>query len=163
MENPKQQAIAATANAIAQQKEAIRLAKQGTWEIIAKQKAEAQAASQMTRKAIQEQLAAAQQQEQITHSSSEESQESVSPMQGDAMEEGKTKDVPPQEEGTAVSQIVMPPSLKETIAQVHSDAAQIHQKMQSDILQTLQQPMNEEAVKEENDTGVREEMREKKK
>ena len=97
METPQQQAIAANKSAISQHQEAIRLAKQATWEIIAKQKAEAQAASQVIRQAIQEQRAMAQQNEEITHSSSTESQESVSPMPADAMEEGKTEDAPPPE------------------------------------------------------------------
>ncbi len=133
METPKQQASAANTSAIAQHQEAIRLAKQATWEIIAKQKAEAQAASQIIRQAIQEQQATAQQTEEETHSSSQESQK-----------EGKTKDVPPQEEETAVWQILMLPSLGETITQLHNDAAQIRQHMQADILQTMPQQFTTE-------------------
>lgn len=144
METPKQQAIAANASVIAQHQEAIRLAKQATWEIIAKQKAEAQAASEIVQQAIQAQRATAQQNEEITDSSSTESQESVSPMEADAMEEFKTKDVPPKEEETAVGKILMTPSLEETIIQLHSDAAQIHQQMQVNILQTVQQPVRKE-------------------
>ncbi|MDJ0903673.1 MAG: hypothetical protein QNJ55_33265 [Xenococcus sp. MO_188.B8] len=144
MENSKQQAIAANESAIAQHQEAIQLAKQATWEIIAKQKAEAQAASQIIQQAIQEQRATAQQTEEITHSSSKESQESVSPRQADAMEEGKTEDAPLPEEETAVWQILMPPSLEETITQLHSDAAQVHQQMQADILQTMPQQFKTE-------------------
>ena len=144
METPQQQAIAANKSAIAQHQEAIRLAKQATWEIIAKQKAEAQAASQIVRQAIQEQRAMAQQNEEITHSSSTESQESVSPREADVMEEGKTEDAPPPEEETAVWQIMMPPSLEETIAQLHSDAVQVRQQMQADILQTMPQKFKTE-------------------
>lgn len=142
METPKQQAISANENAIAQHREAIRLAKQATWDIIAQQKAEAQAASQIIRQAIQEQQAMkrqteAQQTEEMAHSSSQESQESVSLGQADAMEEKQTKDAPPQEE--AVWQILMPPSLEETITQLHSNAAQVHQQMQTEILQVVPQ------------------------
>ena len=137
METPKQQAIAANQSAIAQHQEAIRLAKQATWDIIAQQKAEAQAASQVVRQAIQEQRAMAQQNEEIIHSSSTESQESVNPMPADAMEEGRTEDAPSPEEETAVWQIMMPPSLEATINQLHGDAAQVRQQMQADILQTM--------------------------
>ena len=132
METPKQQAIAANESAIAQHQEAIRLAKQATWDIIAQQKAEAEAASQIVRQAIQEQRDMAQQTEEMARSSSQESQETV---QVDAMEENQTEDAPPQEE--VVWQILMPPSLKETITQLHSNAAQVHQQMQGEIIQAV--------------------------
>ena len=144
METPQQQAIAANKSAIAQHQEAIRLAKQATWDIIAQQKAEAQAASQVIRQAIQEQRAMAQQNEEITHASSTESQESVNPMPADAMEESQTEVAPPTEEEAAVWQIMMPPSLEETITQLHSEAVLVRQQMQADILQTMPQKFRTE-------------------
>ena len=129
---------------MAQHQEAIRLAKQATWDIIAQQKAEAQAASQIIQQAIQERRAMAQQNEDITQSSSTESQELVSPMPADAMKEDKTEVAPLPEEEAAVWQIMMPPSLEETIAQLHGDAAQVRQQMQTDILQTMPQKFRTE-------------------
>lgn len=137
METPQQQAISANASTIAQHQEAIRLAKQATWEIIARQKAEAQAASQMLRQTIEEQRTTTQQNEEITDSSSKESQGSVSPMQGDEIKGDETKN-DPQGLETVVRGISMLPSLKGAISQLHSDATLIHQKMQADIFQTAQ-------------------------
>ena len=162
METPKQQAAQATANTIAMHREALQFAKQATWDIIAKQKAAAQAASQRAREDIQQQLAAAQQVEETvessepqssetTHSASTESQSSETAHS--ASTESQESSSPRQAEGmkqTVLGEILMPPSLQDTIAQLHSRAALVHQQMQTDLRQTVQQQFKPQSDTEES-------------
>ena len=160
MDNPQQQAIAANKNVIAQHQEAIRTAKQATLDIVAQQKAKAQADRDADRKALQALIAEDQKARTSIDSDVQNPLESLNHEVADQLNEGahqpQQQDTPPQSNSpsedpspqnspvNAVPTIAIPPSLADTIAQLHQDATLIHTHMQTDILQTLQQPSQQQ-------------------